>query len=641
MKRIVLLSLFLLVMTLSLPCLNAFAATEGSCGENLYWHFDESSGIMTISGYGEMKTIEHPPWLSNYRLKITQVIIEDGCKSIASGAFSGCNNLRSVTLPKSVTRIGNSAFRGCWSLEDPVLDYVTEIEDMAFEECTSLTVLNIPAGVTIINSNSFGKCHNIKEIIFHDKLTVIDNDAFRGCVGLTSIVIPDSVTYIGSYAFASCSRLITADTGNGVTEMGNGVFSQCTRLESVRLSDKLVKLNNYMFHDCTALKQLYLGTNLQEVNAYAFQKCTSLKAFTLSGKNQNFFLDKGVLYRANPMELIAMPPGFSSTYTVLEGTTKIGPNACHGAGLTGLTVPGTVTDIDRNAFEECTNLKTIQLSEGLKIINSNAFSRTAIESLTIPASVTEIKPMVFFWCTSLKEIVFKGAPPEIDSNALSDVDIVAYFPGHIAEWAGARDLYGGSPTWVPDCTLGHTPVEVAKSYPTCTNPGKTAGSYCRFCGSTVVEQEVIPAVGHRFTEWVVTQAPTENQEGKAKRLCRTCETIEEKTLEKQSIETEPPVTEPPVTEPPVTEPPVTEPPVTEPPVTQPPVTQPPVTQPPVTEPPVTQPEPDKTESQPTTTPPSEQSTQGDSPWKSIVIIAAILLAGAGISIPLLKKKFRL
>lgn len=86
---------------------------------------------------------------------------------------------------KSVTSIGDSAFRDCSNLKNITLpDSVTSIGYMAFYGCSSLTNITIPDGVTSI-----------------DKYT------FNGCSSLTSITIPDSVASIGNYAFYDCSSL--------------------------------------------------------------------------------------------------------------------------------------------------------------------------------------------------------------------------------------------------------------------------------------------------------------------------------------------------------------------------------------------------------------------------------------------------
>ena len=101
-----------------LPSFSAFAENySGTCGDNLTWSLDTETGVLTISGSGDMDDYNSysAPWdlQDNY---ITSVIIENGVTSIGYNAFKDCINLTSVTIPDSVTSIDDYAFSGCSSL---------------------------------------------------------------------------------------------------------------------------------------------------------------------------------------------------------------------------------------------------------------------------------------------------------------------------------------------------------------------------------------------------------------------------------------------------------------------------------------------------------------------------------------------
>ncbi|MCC8077399.1 MAG: leucine-rich repeat protein [Oscillospiraceae bacterium] len=119
------------------------SSTEtGTCGENVIWTLDTDTGVLTISGEGEMEDYSSSsdvPWYS-IRESITAVVIEDGVTSIGNRAFYYCSNLTSVTIPDSVTSIGQYAFNGCSSLTSVTIpDSVTAIDFGAFALCSSLT----------------------------------------------------------------------------------------------------------------------------------------------------------------------------------------------------------------------------------------------------------------------------------------------------------------------------------------------------------------------------------------------------------------------------------------------------------------------------------------------------------------------
>ena len=111
--------------------------------------------------------------------------VKDGTKVIADNAFSGCQNLTSITISNSVTSIGDSAFR----------------------DCANLTSITIPDSVTSIGDFAFVHCANLTSITIGNSVTSIGDYAFSSCTSLTSITIPDSVTIIGDYGFNGCDSL--------------------------------------------------------------------------------------------------------------------------------------------------------------------------------------------------------------------------------------------------------------------------------------------------------------------------------------------------------------------------------------------------------------------------------------------------
>ena len=138
MKRT--LSLILsLVMLLSITAgLNLTAKAEtktGTCGENVTYSLDSSTGELTISGTGKMDDYQNyddgfSPFFYNHDIKT--ITINSGVTSIGDGAFESCENLTSVTIPDSVTSIGWGAFVGCASLISVTIsDNVTSIGDSA------------------------------------------------------------------------------------------------------------------------------------------------------------------------------------------------------------------------------------------------------------------------------------------------------------------------------------------------------------------------------------------------------------------------------------------------------------------------------------------------------------------------------
>ena len=136
--------------------------------------------------------------------------------SIKESAFSNYNHfildkdtivrgVTSVTIPNSVTSIGNYAFYGCSGLTSVTIgNSVTSIGSRAFGGCTGLTSVTIPNSVTSIGNYAFYGCRALTSVTIPNSVTSIERNAFYDCTGLTSVTIPNSVTSIGYDAFYGC-----------------------------------------------------------------------------------------------------------------------------------------------------------------------------------------------------------------------------------------------------------------------------------------------------------------------------------------------------------------------------------------------------------------------------------------------------
>ena len=158
-----------------------------------------------------------------------------GAAAIAAFDFNGDGKLSKYEA-SLVTDFGE-AFKkntSIKSIED--LKYFTSMKEInanAFYGCSSLTSVTIPNSVTSIGDYAFDGCSGLTSVTIPNSVTAIGNSAFDGCSGLTSVTIPNSVTSIGESAFCGCSGLTSVTIPNSVTSIGKSAFYGCSGLKEV------------------------------------------------------------------------------------------------------------------------------------------------------------------------------------------------------------------------------------------------------------------------------------------------------------------------------------------------------------------------------------------------------------------------
>ena len=201
---------------------------------------------------------------------------------IDRGAFWGCSSLTSVTIPNSVTVIGEKTFKDCESLRSVnIPKSVTSIGEYAFHDCSYLESVTIPDGVTSIGDDAFNNCRYLTSVTIPNSVTSIGDSAFEGCKSLTSVTIPNSVTSIGDEAFSGCSSLTSVTIPNSVTSIGDEAFKYCSSLTSITIPNSVTSIGDEAFWSCKSLTSVTIPNSVTSIGDEAFKYCSSLTSITI------------------------------------------------------------------------------------------------------------------------------------------------------------------------------------------------------------------------------------------------------------------------------------------------------------------------------------------------------------------------
>ena len=147
---------------------------------------------------------------------VVKLEIPEGITKIRGGAFCGIESITEVIIPDGLTKIAANAFENCINLQHVrIPDTVTEISN-AFQGCSKLETVKLPAGLERIPSTAFSGCRGLTQITIPEGVTRIDCLAFSNCENLREITIPDSVTKIHEEAFKNCTKLKTVNASEKI-----------------------------------------------------------------------------------------------------------------------------------------------------------------------------------------------------------------------------------------------------------------------------------------------------------------------------------------------------------------------------------------------------------------------------------------
>ena len=363
---------------------------------------------------------------------------------ISDHAFQGATNVRSVTIPASITSIGDKAFFYCSGLTDIYVDegnpcYKSIDGSLYSKDGTTLvryaigrtsSLVEIPDGVTSIGSFAFATSENLVTITIPEHVTNIDAGAFKYCPNLSRIevdennlayktidgnlyskdghtlvqyvikndnkdfTVPEDVTSIGGYAFSGCKNLTRVSLPSSVTDIGVYAFEYCESLETVTMSENAGSIGKGTFSNCKKLANITIPSGVTGIGDYTFEYCESLETVTMS-----------------------------------ENVKSIGKGAFSNCKkLANITIPSSVTDIGDYSFEYCLSLAIITIPDSVESIGNHAFGNQENDFIICCETASAPSGWNPNWCAPRAVIVWdcKNNDVAVDGHIYVVKDSVRY-----------------------------------------------------------------------------------------------------------------------------------------------------------------------------------------------------------------------
>ena len=481
MKRINI--IFLLTILMCMVGAKAFAydiSVKNSDGVTIYYYINSDGKSLTVA-----PSDQYHSDLGPYNLYTGDIVIPDSVTyyngktyivtSISSDVFKYSGVVTSVTIPNSVTSIGNGAFDNC--------RYITSI---------TWNAKNYPSFSSSSESPFYNIRTQIKDFIIGDEVTSIPSYMCYGMSNIKFITIPNSVTSIGSYAFSYCSGLTSVTIHSSVTSIGNNAFYNCSGLQKVIVQNiknwcsiefgnyyanplyyahhlysdenteitKLVipedvtSIGSYAFYGCSSLTSMTIPNSVTSIGSSAFSGCNGLTSITWNAKNYPAFSS----YSDNPFYYIRTK---ITEFIIGDDMTSIPKYMCYGmSNLKSVTIGNSVTNIGYQAFYGCSGLKSItwnaknypafsnysdnplynirtQITEFIigdevtSIPKYMCYGMSNLKSVTIPNSVTSIGKDAFYGCSGLEKVIV----PNFDIKNWCSIDFSSSSSGNPLSYA--------------------------------------------------------------------------------------------------------------------------------------------------------------------------------------------------------------
>ena len=416
------------------------------------------------------------------QLRIPNPVVPEGVVALADRAFFSCDQVRSISLPKSLRTIGSAAFAKCASLlafnvpeDNPVfrsfegalydkslstllrypsnkpgatLEFPEEIKEVrrgALVGATNLRAIKIPDALTEFSTLGLEslELETIEVASSHPTLRVVAGILYDKSLSTllrhpprrpeTSRVVPRETERIAPGAFRNAKNLTDVHISPGTKVIDKRAFEGCSNLRSIVPPPTLERIEDDAFAECEALEAIAFPERLEALGAGAFRGCAALARVDLSG-TKLASLGNRAFEKCGALVEILLPPTLErvgeealaecaalEAISLPDAVSELGLRAfCDCSSLKSAALPESLETIEAGTFKGCASLETIRVPSALKRLGTKAFRDCAsLIALELPEGLERIPEEVFKGCSKLESIAISASATRIDAEAFS------------------------------------------------------------------------------------------------------------------------------------------------------------------------------------------------------------------------------
>lgn len=472
-----------------------------------FYGCDSVDKVVLTKGTGQMNNFSIDPFLLDkdnsfmqtpwYRSKgKAEVVLYNGIQNIGNYAFYKCNNVQSVTIPKTVASLGIKSFYFNKSLQNisvsPDNKNYCDVNGVLYSKDKS-TLIVYPAGnseisydivdkATDISDYAFSFCQNLKILNFSAALENIGTSGIYDCEALTQVNVPENneayCSSDGVLYSKDKSTLVYYPSGKEDKEFSMlpdttviGERAVCfTKLELIKISQGVTEIGKYAFYSNRNVSEIVIPNSVKYVNSYAFDLCTSLTKITVCSFDCEF---NGKAIPDN-VTIYTCTGSTAQAYAEEYGN----PVVSIGHKYVDKVLSSSCTE-DGYVFKVCT-------------VCGDSYATDEVRTPGHQYTEKVINPT----CTQQGYTVFTCSKC---GDSYTDSYVKA---------------------------LGHSLVKDKAITATCTTDGLTEGSHCSRCNEVIVAQKAVKAAGHKYSA-KVTKA-TFDKAGSSVISCSVCNIVKSK-----------------------------------------------------------------------------------------------------------------